>query len=86
MQPAQGRPGLQPVTPTEEEDDFEVRGLAAMRAYVAGRQTPQRTWDSLRAVPGEVSARVFANHRAELESENPARAVLLESMLPGKHP
>ncbi|MHB8585365.1 MAG: hypothetical protein ACYDDF_05960 [Thermoplasmatota archaeon] len=73
-------------SPEAGKEEFARRGLAAMRGYVAGQLTPTRTWGSLREVPPDIVAEVLRDHLPEFHAENPARAVLLESIVPGNHP
>jgi uncharacterized protein YqeY len=63
----------------------DARGLAALKAYVTGETSEVVVLSDLREYRRDEVKKLLAEHRSELAEIDPARAVILESILPSKH-
>lgn len=61
--------------------DVESRSYKAFRAYVIGDYSEPNVFSDLKGIPREEAHRVLALHRQEFDSIDPARSVILESLL-----
>ena len=61
------------------------RGYASMRAYVCGDGSVSTVFSGLKGLDRATAARVFEAHRRELEALDPARSVILESLVGTHH-
>ena len=61
--------------------EVDSKSLRALRAYVAGDSSEPNVFSDLKGVPREDVHRVLRQHRRELEEIDPARIVILESIL-----
>jgi len=64
------------MTPTTE-----TMGLTSMRDYVTGETSLTVLVAQLHRIPLDEARRILTTHRAELDSLNPARSVILESLV-----
>lgn len=62
-------------------DDLDTRSLRAMKAYVEGDSAEINVFSDLKGIPRNDIHRVLTEHRAELEKIDPARSLILESLL-----
>lgn len=67
-------------------NDPESRARATLLAWVTGEGSLSTFWSGLRGVPQETVRRVLTERRAEFERLDPARAVLLDSLVGRKAP
>lgn len=68
------------VTPMRNEP--EERGLAAMRAFVTGEGSVSTVFSGLRGIEPEMVGAILRRHRSELTALDPARELILESLVP----
>lgn len=62
------------------------RGYASMREYVTGDGSVSTIFSGLKGLDRETVGRLFEAHRRELEALDPARSVILESLVgAGEH-
>ena len=61
--------------------DLDSRSLAALRSYVAGDSSEPDVFSRLKGVPRDEIQRLLRQHKSELDAIDPARSVILESIL-----
>lgn len=68
-------------TESPMRNDPLERGYASMRDYVSGDGSVSTIWSGLKGLDRSTVDRIFQAHRRELEALDPARSVILESMV-----
>lgn len=64
------------------QEELATRGLDVMRAYVTGEGSLSTLLGGLKGLEPEDVGVILTEHRAELYALDPARSVILESVLP----
>ena len=63
------------------DPQVEQIGLASMRDYLTGETSVSIVVARLHAIPRQDARHILRTHRAELQALNPARSVILESIV-----